>query len=106
MGKIAKEIELNNSIEYDLQNNPYPNDSLPVINARPTLIQNEIPKNHSIDRNLSSVAKKFLFSPVKSKSDLMKPRVKNSKPKVNENQIKPAVQKILIKNIKVKVVNV
>jgi len=103
--KIAKEIELNNSIEYDLQNNPYPADSFSVTNSSPALIQQEKP-NHSIDRNLSSVAKKFLFSPVKSKSDLMKPRVKNSKPKTNENQIKPAVKKILIKNIKVKVVNV
>jgi uncharacterized transporter YbjL len=106
--KIAEKIELNNSILYGLENDPYPNESFTELSSS----QESLPKCRqphdsvdSIDRSLSSATKKFLFSPVAFKSNLKKPRVQNSKTKTNNIQMKPAVQKILIQNIKVKVVN-
>merc|ERR1712038_1074550 len=99
--KIAEEIEFKNSIEHDLQNNPYPSDNFFDINSSRERIQYEKPNDStdSIDKNLSSITKKFLFSPVTVKSNLNKPRVQNLKTKTSKNQMKPAVQKIVVQNI-------
>merc|ERR1712241_99117 len=105
--QITKEIELNNLIQYDLQNNPYPNESFSEVMSSPKTTRCSKPQDSvgSIDRSLSSVTKKFLFSPVATKSNLMKPKTQNSKAKTSKTQMKPAVQKICIQSIKVKVVN-
>merc|ERR1712173_527169 len=102
--QITNEIEFNNSIQYDLQNNPYPNESFSEVKEA-TQCRKPRDSVGSIDRSLSSVTKKFLFSPVAAKSKLKKPKTQNSKAKTSKTQMKPAVQKICIQNIKIKVVN-
>merc|ERR1712179_96062 len=103
--KIIKHMELRNSIEDNLKNDPFANhvdSNYGAVKSTGLQVYDDR-ENNTREFNMSSLNKRFLYRSVKPKIDLSKPKIKQNKAKSAKVPVQSNI-KISINNIKVRVV--